>query len=276
MMRWFFGCSDKDHIDTLVMEQSIESYVLSKHIIENKPIVMFVEVYQDKGWSHRTLLVSSASLRVEWKDTQIENLGTGIRTVYQYHLWGEKGSHIIDSISLHGAKGEYEEQLTAPEIFVDVGGEKQKTELKGVSRRFDSPFPWYWVVTGIGGTLVGWYLLRRETLASRPPTLEEKYRSEWGIFVQQEEDPQERSIYLSSLLRRYLDARFGMDIERATPQEAKNIVQHASLPAPVCDAVLRIFDETDAIRFAGKRSSKETFSELGRSLEVVFTVGRSE
>ena len=256
-MRWFWGCTDKNHINIPVTEQSIDAYVLDKHALEHKPVLLFVEVYQDKGWSHRALIVSSASLRVEWKDTQIEKMETGIRTVYQYQLWGEKGSHIIDTISLYGAKGEKQEVLTAPEIFVDVGGKKQETELKGISRRKDTPFPWYWVVTGIGGTLVGWYLLRRERLAARPPTLEEEYRSEWGIFVQKEGDPQERAIYLSSLLRRYLDKRFGVDIERATPQEAQNIVNQASWPDPVCDAVLRIFVETDAIRFAGKISSED-------------------
>ena len=275
-MRWFLGCSDKKHIDTPSIEQSIDAYVQQKHVHENKPIELFVEVYQNKGWSHRALLVSSSSLRVEWKDTQIENLGTGIRTVYQYHLWGEKGSHIIDSISLYGAREKEESIQTTPEIFVDIGGEKQKTELKGISRDGAPPFSWYWIVTGVGGTLAGWYLLRREKLTSRPPTLEEEYRSAWGLFVQQEDDVQERAIYLSSLLRRYLDARFGADIGRATPQEAREIVSQASWPQPVCDAVIRIFDETDAIRFAGKQSSEETFAQLGRSLEVVFTVGRSE
>ena len=274
-MRWFFGCSDKTSADRSEPVQSIDAYVLSKHVLKNKPVTLFVEVFQDKGWSHRALLVSSDSLRVEWKDTQIEKMGSGIRTVYQYHLWGEKGSHIIDPISLHGAKGDQEEILAAPEIFVDVGGTKQKTELEGIARRTETSFPWYWIVTGIGGSLVGWYLLRRETLASHPPTPEERFRSDWGMFVQREEDPQERAVYLSSLLRRYLDTRFGTDIEHATPQEAQEIVQQASWPDPVREAVLRIFAETDSIRFAGKQASEETFAELGRSLEVICTVGNS-
>ena len=243
-MRWFFGCSDKKYIDAPSTEQSIDAYVLGKHVQENKPVELFVEVYQDKGWSHRALLVSSSSLRVEWKDTQIEHLGSGVRTVYQYHLWGEKGSHIVEAISLHGAKGEREEVLTAPEIFVDVGGEKQKTQLEGIRRGEDAPFSWYWVVAGLGGMIAGWYLLRREKLSERPPTLEETYRSEWGIFVQREEDPQVRAIYLSSLLRRYLDARFGENIEHATPKEARRVVEEASWSQPVREAVLRIFDET--------------------------------
>lgn len=273
-MRWFFGCSDKKRIDVPQVEQSIDSYVLSKHVSVDTPIEMFVEVYQDKGWSHRAVVVSSASLRVEWKDTQIENLGTGVRTTYQYHLWGEKGSHIIDAISLYGSQGQREEVQKTPEIFVDVGGEKQKTQLEGISRTGDSAFPWYWIVTGIGGTLVGWYLLRRETLSASPPTLEERYRSEWGIFVQKEKDPQERAIYLSSLLRRYLDARFGIDVERATPREARTILEQVTLSEPVQDAIIRIFDETDAIRFEGKSVHEDRFMELGRSLEVIFTVGR--
>ena len=273
-MRWFFGCSDRKHIDALDGEQRIEAYVLTKHVSANEPIVLLVNVYQNKGWSHRALLVSSASLRVEWKDTDIENLGTGVRTVYRYHMWGEEGSHIIDPISVHGSRGDQDEVQTTHDIFVDIGGEKQKTQLNGIARRDGYSFPWYWVVTGIGGTLVGWYLLRREKLAARPPTLEEEYRSQWGEFVQKEEDPQERAICLSSLLRRYLDVRFDIDIERATPQEARHTVERSSWPSPVRDAVLRIFDETDAIRFAGKQSSEHTFSELGRSLEVIFTVGR--
>ena len=274
-MRWFFGCSNNTSLDVSEPVQSIDAYVLSKYVLENEPIILFVEVYQDKGWSHRALLVSCDSLRVEWKETQIEKMGSGIRTVYEYHLWGEKGSHIIDSISLHGAKGDQEEILAAPEIFVDVGGTKQKTELGGIARRTETPFPWYWIVTGIGGMFVGWYVLRRETLASFPPTPEEQFRSDWGMFVQREEDGQERAVYLSFLLRRYLDTRFETNIEHATPQEAQEIVQHVSCPEPVREAVLRIFSETDAIRFAGKQASEKTFAELGRSLEVICTVGNS-
>ena len=89
------------------------------------------------------------------------------------------------------------------------------------------------------------------------------------------DDPQERAIFLSSLIRRYLDARFGENIEHATPQEARRVVKQASWSKPIREAVLRIFDETDAIRFAGKRTSKDTFAVLGRSLEVIFTVGQS-
>ena len=210
-------------------EQSIEAYVLSKHVSTEKPIALFVEVYQNKGWSHQALRISSSSLRVERKETDIEHLGTGIRTVYQYHLWGERGSHIIDPVSLLGAKGDQQEEIITPEIFVDVGGEKPETQLEGISRKSDSPFSWYWVVTGFGGAIAGWYLLRREKLAARPPTLEEEYRNEWGVFVQQVDDPQERAIFLSSLIRRYLDARFGENIEHATPQEARRVVEQASL-----------------------------------------------
>lgn len=274
-MRWFFGCSDQRTFDAIDIEQSIDAYVSSKHVPSDQPVVLFVDVYQNKGWSHRALLVSCASLRVEWQDTNIENLGTGIRTTYRYHMWGEEGSHIIDPISLHGAKGAQEDIQKTHEIFVDIGGEKQKTQLEGILKSEESSIPWYWVVTGLGGTLVGWYVLRREKLSARPPTLEEEYRSEWGIFVQQQEDAQERAIYLSSLLRRYLDARFDIDIERSTPKEARHVVENARWPTPVRDAVLRIFDETDAIRFAGIQSSEQTFAELGRSLEVVFTVGRT-
>ena len=149
-MRWFVGCSDKKYIDTRNFEQSINAFVSSKHVSSDSPIILFVEVYQNKGWSHRSLLVSS-SLRVEWVDTNKEELSTGTKTLYQYHLWGDDGGHIIEPISLHGVRGDQQDLQKTHEIFVDVGGKKQETNLRGISRREDASFPWYWVVTGLGG-----------------------------------------------------------------------------------------------------------------------------
>lgn len=270
-MRWFLGCSNNKRTDIVLSRQSIEAFVSSKHVSSDTPIVLFVEVYQDVDWSHRALLISSSSLRVDWVNTNREDLGVGIRTTYQYRLHGEDGSHIINSISLQGQKKEESETLSTDEIFVDIGGEKQSTKLQGVVRKEE--FSWYWMIAGVGGTMLGWYLLRRETLQAAPPTREEIFRSDWGVFIQQERDAQKRAMYLSSLLRGYLGERFGIELEKATPKEARDMVEQADWPQPVCDAALRIFVEIDAIRFAGIQADDEVFAELGRSLEVIFTVG---
>ena len=275
-MHWFWGCSEnKKSTNIAEPRQSIEAFVSSKYVSIDEPIILFVEVYQDTGWSHRALLISSSSLRVEWVDTTREDLGTGIRTVYQYRLLGTEGSHIIEPILLYGAQNKEVQMLSTEDIFVDIGGKKEPTNLEGLARKENEDFSWYWIVAGLGGTMVGWYLMRREQLRIPPPTREEKYRSAWGLFVQQEEDDQKRAIYLSSLLRRYLGERFGLDIEHATPDEAQKMVLQSRWPEPVRDSVLRMLIALDGIRFAGTHVGEDVFAELGRSLEVVFTVGNT-
>ena len=59
-MRWFLGCRDTEKIQRELPMQSIDVFVAQKRVDGGTPIAFFVEVYQEKGWSHESLLVSSS------------------------------------------------------------------------------------------------------------------------------------------------------------------------------------------------------------------------
>jgi hypothetical protein len=271
-MHWFLGCLDTESVQRVLPDQSIDVFVAQKRVDSGTPVVFFVEIYQEKGWSHEALLVSSSSLSIEWNNTKREDLGTGIRSTYEYELSGVDGSHIVDAIRLVGIGPERKEEIVSTEVFVDIGIEKIASKLEGPIPQSEEPAHWPWLIAGAGGVFLGWYMMRRKKISNPPPTLEERYRSQWGIFVQQESDTQERAVMLSAILRSYLTERFSNNYTKATPLEAKSMVEKELWSQPIKAAVLQIFEETDAIRFAGADVDEDIFATLGRSLEVIFSL----
>ena len=87
--------------------------MLSKHVLENKPISLFVECEQRLVAS--LLPVSSDSLRVEWKDTQIEKMGGDSNGVPVPSMGRKKATSLIRSRCT--VQMETKEILAAPEIL---------------------------------------------------------------------------------------------------------------------------------------------------------------
>ena len=272
-MLWLWGCETKKRAGQEHRSQRIDVFVEQKSVASAKPIVLSVEVYQDRGWSHEPLHVSSDSLDVQWKKTDTEELEQGVSSTYTYYLWGDDGSHIVDAISLVGMGPKGKEEIASPEIFVDIGVQKKKSTLKGIVHKEEPSLFWPVVLTGSVGAAALWYMRRRKKIAQQPMCLEDQYRNQWTTLRQEESEAQEIAIRLSFLLRSYLMARFSVDLLHSSPQEAQSIVQQQKWPLPVREAVLQIFSETDQIRFAGKQGDEELFLSLGRCLEVIFSVG---
>ena len=272
-MLWLWGCETNEIGYKKEEFQSIDVFVEQKVVATGMPIILSVEVYQEYGWRHDPLHISSASLDVQWKKTETEEIGKGLRSIYTYHLLGRPGSHIIDAIILVGMGPNGKEEVSSPEVFVDIGEQRKPSTLKGIEEREDASLFWPVILTGSVGAFALWYMKRRKKIPQVYVSLEEQYRSKWNQLIQEECDIQERAIRLSFLLRSYLFERFSLDLLHSTPQEAMEIVHKQKWPAPVRDAVTQIFCETDEIRFAGKKTDEEGFASMGRCLEVIFSVG---
>ena len=135
-----------------------------------------------------------------------------------------------------------------------------------------------WPLLLLGPVFLGfaWYARRRLKKQTPPPSLEEKYRSKWGVFFQKEHDSQKRAAMLSLIVRLYLSERFSISLENATPMEARRIVEKQRWSKSIKEVVLGVFEETDMIRFAGKHADQEVFANLGRKLESIFALGGTE
>ena len=273
-MWWLWGCFTQEPMKREHPSQSIDVFVENKRVDSGQAIILVIDIYQDHGWTHEPLLVSSETLSAQWQKTEENDLGSGMQRLYTYHLSGNDGSHIIKGIDLIGLGPEGEKSVSTSDIFVDIGGKPVSTSLRGLADREEDSV-WHWWVISLGSIGLLWYT-RRNKLVYSPPTLEETYRSQWGIFVQKELDAQKRAIRLSSLLREYLSKRFSVDLLHSSPSESIQIIRKQTLPKPVRNAIERIFTETDAIRFAGIDVQDDIFTELGRSLEVIFSVGNSQ
>ena len=81
---------------------------------------------------------------------------------------------------------------------------------------------------------------------------------------------------LSTVVREYLEVRYQVPLIRATPEEARDIVRQAQWSDVLQDAVNRILDRTDMIRFAGEAADDRAFAELTRNLEVVLAMGEKD
>ena len=107
-------------------------------------------------------------------------------------------------------------------------------------------------------------------------TLEDRYRKQWQNCFQKEQDSILRASMLSTVVREYLEVRYQVPLIRATPEEARDIVRQAQWSDVLQDAVNRILDRTDMIRFAGEAADDRAFAELTRNLEVVLAMGEKD
>ena len=235
---------------------------------------MWVEVYQDKGWSHEALLLERSSLSIDLQSRDQFEREKGIQYRYEYQLKGEAGSHIIPPIRLVGRdQNGHAHELFSTEVFVDIGIEKTRSELSGLLPEPQSTIPWMWLALIVGFLML--VLLRKKQRVLRILSTEDRYRKQWQECFHAESDPILRASTLSVIVREYLEVRYEVALIRATPEEAMQIAQNADWPVVIQDAVIRVFDQTDMIRFAGQPADDSCFAELTRNLEVILTIGEN-
>ena len=75
---------------------------------------------------------------------------------------------------------------------------------------------------------------------------------------------------LSHILRRYLGARFGVNLDSLAPLELREWISTSSLRQAAKEAALRISHMTEELGFAGSDIEEGALLSLGGDLEVVF------
>ncbi|MEC7987350.1 MAG: hypothetical protein VX278_19420 [Myxococcota bacterium] len=271
-MFWFWGCDGTEESKRSTEVVEWYAYCESSKVASEQPIVLYVDVFSLNDWSVSVEEPHSKTMRVQ-RDEKIfrEKIGDRVYERHRFLLYGTDGSHVIESLQLQASNGTEQKTYSGEQIFVDIGIEGPSSEVNGLLQVEDTGSPiWPWIIgAGILSGIVGWYGYRRQKNRSQPLSPVQRAREQWQEIRASGASDHDLAVALSMIVRVFLDSVLESELVHKTPLEAKNWVSKASLPQEIKQALSRIFNATDLLKYAREGGGESFFNRLEQDLILV-------
>jgi hypothetical protein len=253
----------------------LEAWVEEKKVAAGEPIVLHVRLQTQAGWTAEPELGLPSELGAE--------LVASAPGDWTFELSGDPGSYLIPPtvVTVAGPQGQQEQLQTTP-IYVDLGVQGPSSELQPMEALLEAPEEernTALILALVGGALlllaglaalVLAPLLRRGVPQRQPaPRHAEIALAEWAAVLDQELDPAECAMKLSRILRRYIQDSTGAPALSATTVEL--LADLALVPRwrPQLEALRRVLQSTDRIKYAGAAASEGLFDQLDQDFRAL-------
>ena len=262
-MFWFWGCDGAVSNTPELEVVEWYAFVESSKVDSGESIILQVDIFADKNWQIEIEKPFSQTLEVQKQAAGLQQQrGDQIHQRHRFSLRGSDGSHVIEAIQIRANRGTEEQEFQGTKIFVDIGLKGPSSGVKGIREREQEPANiWPWILgTGVLASGLGWYLYRRKKLR-REHSPQQEARQKWRSIRASGASDHALAISLSEIVRGYVDTMLDAELIHQTPLEAKKWVWKASLTMETKEAMVRLLDATNLLKYA-REGGGENFFDL--------------